>query len=489
MLSLISSLLQGAPFLSVTLLALFSTFFHVSDAATADEWRSRSIYQIVTDRFAHANDSVILPCQVELGFYCGGTWSGIREHLDYVQRMNFDAVWISPIVGQLPQQTGDGQSYTAYWQQNLYAINSKFGTEEDLHELISEVHARGMLLMLDIVVNHMGYAGTPQNIDYSVLQPFNDARFYHDYCSVDDPKNHTNAQQCWLGDHMVPLADLKTEDPEVQNMFGEWIHQMVQNYSIDGLRIDTSINVEPEFFPAFVEASGVFATGEVMMGDNSVACEWENTIGSILNYPVYYTLIRAFEDTDGSMEDLVETMESTRKNCKDPTLLGSFSEVSQPAAALQYQGKSLRHTATSNLHKVPLSGCWRSESEKTLWQQLRQFPHCHRERRIPCTASRDLICRGWHGVDFSRVTARERQSASLLTLRRTTMCLASPLIPTTCHWPRTSSHLQCSQTASLSSTRDRSNTWTVASRLTATVRRSGQRAIIPVLLCTASWER
>ena len=116
-------------------------------------------------------------------------------------------------------------------------------------------------------------------------------------------------------------------------MFGEWIHQMVQNYSIDGLRIDTSINVEPEFFPAFVEASGVFATGEVMMGDDSVACEWENTIGSILNYPIYYTLIRAFQDTDGSVGDLVETMESNRKNCKDPTLLGSFSEVRQLATS------------------------------------------------------------------------------------------------------------------------------------------------------------
>jgi len=328
MLSFIS-LLQGAPvFAVVALFAWFSCFFGVSDAATADEWRSRSIYQVVTDRFAHAEGSVILPCAVELGFYCGGTWAGIKDQLDYIQGMGFDALWISPVTGQLPQQTGDGQAYTGYWQQNLYALNSKFGTEDDLNELISEVHARGMLLMLDIVVNHMGYSGVPQLIDYSVLQPFDDPKYYHDYCAADNPKNHTNAQQCWLGDHIVPLVDLKTEDPEVQNMFGEWIHQMVQNYSIDGLRIDTSLNVEPEFFPSFMKAAGVFATGEVMMGDNSVACEWESTIGSILNYPIYYTLIRAFQDAHGSMEDLVDTMHTTRQNCKDPTLLGSFSEVS-----------------------------------------------------------------------------------------------------------------------------------------------------------------
>lgn len=316
------------PRAGVTFLTILFSLFACSFAATPDEWRTRSIYQIVTDRFAHANDTYHDgTCKVEMGMYCGGTWKGIRDNLDYVQGMGFDAIWISPVVGQLPQMTGDGESYTAYWQQNLYAINSKFGSEDDLRELISEVHLRGMLLMLDIVVNHMGYAGDPDYIDFSVLYPFDDMKYFHNYCSVDDPANHTNAQQCWLGDATVPLIDLKTEDPEVQNMFGEWIRQMVSNYSIDGLRIDTSLNVEPEFFPEFVSAANVFATGEVMMGDDSVACQWENTIGSILNYPIYYKLIGAFSNERGNIDDLVDTMESVQHSCKDSNLLGSFSEV------------------------------------------------------------------------------------------------------------------------------------------------------------------
>ncbi|KAK5136120.1 hypothetical protein LTR08_004171 [Meristemomyces frigidus] len=310
-------------------LAFFTlSLLGTSLAATAAEWRSRSIYQILTDRFVYGDGSDDSPpeCGVLDGLYCGGTWGGIKSKLDYIQGMNFDAIWISPVVAQLPQSTGDGEAYTAYWQQDLYALNPHFGTEEGLKELIAEVHQRGMLLMLDIVVNHMGYAGDVSSVDYTVFNPFNDQKYFHDYCAVSSSTNTTNMEECWLGDDIVPLVDLRTEDEDVQNMFGEWISGMVSNYSIDGLRIDTSINVDPPFFVDFVDTAGVFATGEVMIGDTSVACQWADTIGSILNYPIYYTLTRAFQSSEGSIDDLVETINSVKSNCPNSTSFGSFSE-------------------------------------------------------------------------------------------------------------------------------------------------------------------
>lgn len=183
-----------------------------------------------------------------------------------------------------------------------------------------------MYLMLDIVVNHVGFAGEPASVDYSVFNPFNDQQYFHNYCQVNDPTNLTNTEVCWLGDSSVPLVDLRTEDQDVQAMFGKWISEMVSNYSIDGLRIDTAINVDPAFFPDFVQAAGVFATGETMQGDTSVVCQWADAIGSILNYPIYFTLTRAFQSAQGSINDLVETISSVKTNCKDPTALGTFSE-------------------------------------------------------------------------------------------------------------------------------------------------------------------
>lgn len=313
-------------------LAFLLCGIHTASCALVDDWRSRSIYQIVTDRFAageHSPNSAMVAdgpgCDTVLGNYCGGTWRGIMEQLDYIQGMNFDAIWISPIVAQMPQSTIDGTSFGGYWQQDLYGLNSKFGSAEDLHELIDAVHNRSMYLMLDVVVNHMAYAGAVKDIDYSIFNPFNDPKYFHPHCEI-DYSNLTSLQDCWLGDDNVPLADLNTQSPEVQRMWGEWAEQMVANYSIDGLRIDAGANVQPDFFTGFVKSAGVFATAEVYLGNETEACRWQDTVGSILNYPLLWPMTAAFQPK-GNFTGLIEMIESEQKVCKDTTALGTFSEV------------------------------------------------------------------------------------------------------------------------------------------------------------------
>lgn len=103
---------------------------------------------------------------------------------------------------------------------------------------------------------------------------------------------------------------------------------MVTNYSIDGLRIDSALHVEPDFFIGFMEASGVFGIGEVMTKGAKRACKWEETIGSIFNYASYYAITVAFAGPGKSMDGIVSAIDETYEGCNDPTLLGSFSEVS-----------------------------------------------------------------------------------------------------------------------------------------------------------------
>lgn len=79
-------------------------------SASAADWQQRSIYQLVTDRFATTNGSYP-SCDTEDRVYCGGTWQGVIRQLDYIQNMGFDAIWISPIVANLEGSTGDGESY------------------------------------------------------------------------------------------------------------------------------------------------------------------------------------------------------------------------------------------------------------------------------------------------------------------------------------------------------------------------------------------
>lgn len=75
-------------------------------ALTADEWAQQSVYQVMTDRFAMTDGSTAA-CTDLLSF-CGGSWRGIINHLDYIQGMGFTAIWISPITKNVEGKTGIG---------------------------------------------------------------------------------------------------------------------------------------------------------------------------------------------------------------------------------------------------------------------------------------------------------------------------------------------------------------------------------------------
>jgi alpha-amylase len=76
-------------------------------AASRDQWLGRSVYQVVTDRFARSDNSTTASCEAGLGKYCGGSFRGIINKLDYIQGLGFDAVWISPVQSQESTRTAD----------------------------------------------------------------------------------------------------------------------------------------------------------------------------------------------------------------------------------------------------------------------------------------------------------------------------------------------------------------------------------------------
>lgn len=123
-------------------------------ALNAEEWQKQTIYQVITDRFARApsDDSglgIISPPDSDADCpspkqYCGGTWQGITDKLDYIQGMGFTAIWISPVI-ENTENASTEYSYHGYWPRNFYALNHHFGTEEDLIGLSDALHARGMV--------------------------------------------------------------------------------------------------------------------------------------------------------------------------------------------------------------------------------------------------------------------------------------------------------------------------------------------------------
>ncbi|GFF36041.1 alpha-amylase A type-3 [Aspergillus udagawae] len=300
-----------------------------ADAPSSQQWAERAIYQVMTDRFALPKGSSDTPCDPSR--YCGGSWSGIIDKLDYIQDLGFTAIQISPVVENIPDNTKYGEAYHGYWPKNLYALNEHFGTADDLRKLVSEVHRRDMYLIVDVVINDMAQAvnGSMKDdpslkIDYSQLFPFDDEKYYHPFCAITDWNDPEMYQNCWFAAETVALPDLKTEDTSVVAMIGDWIKQFVGNYSIDGLRIDAALHVNDNYVASFSKAAGLFTIGEVSNGDTSLVCKYENLVSGVLNYPLYQPLIQAF--TAGNMLGLAESIRAVQKDCKDFTLLATFVE-------------------------------------------------------------------------------------------------------------------------------------------------------------------
>ena len=98
-------------------------------------WKRTTTYQIYPRSFADANGDGI------------GDLRGILGKLDYLQRLGVETLWLSPFF-QSPQAD------FGYDISDHFAIAEEYGTMDDVRALIREVHARGMKIVLDMVLNH-----------------------------------------------------------------------------------------------------------------------------------------------------------------------------------------------------------------------------------------------------------------------------------------------------------------------------------------------
>ena len=285
------------------------TFFSLiilSISANAEEWKKRSIYQLMTDRFA-TDISNPPHCDVDKKDYCGGNHKGLQNKLDYIKGMGFDAIWISPIV-----KNAEG-SYHSYHTIDFYGLNEHFGTEQDMHDLVNACHEKGILVMLDVVANHVGLVGN----DFRSINPFNSPEHYHDPCTITDWTNYEMVEYCRLAD----LPDLNHENDYVADELLRWIQYMVTKYNVDGLRVDTVPEVPRWFWKKFNAASGVFQMGEVFNGNVHYVASYQGPLTATFNYPLYYSINDGFK---GNMSKLNEYYTEKRGVYTDATVLGVF---------------------------------------------------------------------------------------------------------------------------------------------------------------------
>ncbi|PRP81162.1 hypothetical protein PROFUN_01996 [Planoprotostelium fungivorum] len=306
--------LRGTTLRFLLLLSFVVTGF----CATTQEWKSRTIYQVLTDRFAKSTSDTET-CG-DLKDYCGGSYKALSDRLDYIKGMGFDAIWISPIPHNSPK------GYHGYWADDLTRLNEHFGTEKELLELVKRAHSKDIWVMADVVANHM----LSDSIEKII--PFNKTEYYHSCdvcpqsCNIEDWSNQQQVEECRL----EYLLDLNQTNPYVRDTLNNWIKGIVQKYKFDGVRIDTLVEVEKSFClyhrTDFVQASGVFAIGEASNADVKYVSGYQSPLGtvpSVLSYPLYYTMVNVFAHGH-SMYELRDQFDAYSKLFGDVNVLGTF---------------------------------------------------------------------------------------------------------------------------------------------------------------------
>ncbi len=85
--------------------------------------------------------------------FVGGTLAGVRSKLGYLSRLGVSALWLSPVLRQRPDRA---DNYHGYAIQDFLQVDPRFGTDDDLVELVGAAHAAGIHVILDVILNHTG---------------------------------------------------------------------------------------------------------------------------------------------------------------------------------------------------------------------------------------------------------------------------------------------------------------------------------------------
>jgi alpha-amylase len=205
-------------------------------------WQGANIYFLLTDRFNNGNPSndVNFDRSLETGKlrgFEGGDIKGVTQKVKegYFTDLGINAIWMTPIVEQIHGVTDEGTgltyAYHGYWAKDWTKIDPNFGTEEDLQELVDEAHKRGIRIILDAVINHIGPV-----TDKDPVWPQEWVRT-DKQCSYD---NYENTVSCTLVEN---LPDIRTESNEEV----ELPPQLVKKWKDEG-RYDEEMTELDAFF-------------------------------------------------------------------------------------------------------------------------------------------------------------------------------------------------------------------------------------------------
>jgi cyclomaltodextrinase len=206
----------------------------------------------------------------ELEFW-GGDLPGVQSRLAYIQGLDADAVYLTPVFSALTNHKYDTQDY--------FRIAPEFGSMSDLNSLIRSVHARKMKLMLDGVFNHMGRTSPvfQSALSYS-RSPHR--RWFTFGAGL------PGGYKAWAG--VKNLPELNLENPAVRRYLWEGSDSVVQSYvrrGIDGWRLDVGFELGPKWLSGITQATHRAKPGAPVIAEISgYPADWFPEVDGVFDF-------------------------------------------------------------------------------------------------------------------------------------------------------------------------------------------------------------
>ncbi len=226
-------------------------------------WKESVVYQIYPRSFADSNGDGI------------GDLQGIISKLDYLKKLGIDVIWLSPVY----KSPNDDNGYDISDYQD---IMDEFGTMQDWEELLSEVHKRGMKLIMDLVVNHSSdehqwfveakKSKDNRYRDYYIWRPGKDGGEPNNWQSAFSGsawEYDENTDEYYLHLFSKKQPDLNWENPtlreEVYKMMNWWLDKGIDGFRMDVInfisKVDGLPDAPPEEGKKYVSGHEYFMNG------------------------------------------------------------------------------------------------------------------------------------------------------------------------------------------------------------------------------------
>jgi glycosidase len=276
------------------------------------------MYSLMIDRFNNANPNNDLPVDdPEIhpkANYYGGDIKGVTEKIrdGYFEKLGINTIWVSPITqnplgayGMYPDPKTKFSGYHGYWPISSSQIDFRFGTSDDVHEMLEESHLRDINVILDYVANHVHQEHPlyQNNPDWATPLYLPDG-------TMNTEKWDEHRLTTWF-DTFMPTLDL--ERPEVYEPMTDSALFWVTEYKFDGFRHDATKHIPEVFWRTLTNkvkenvprSRTIFQIGETY-GSHELISSYISTgmLNSQFDFNVYDAAMATFARKDVSFKNL-----------------------------------------------------------------------------------------------------------------------------------------------------------------------------------------